>query len=461
MKKLFILLILPVLAAAQLQFIPISADYASFASSDSSSFVQVYLSIYQGNLKYQYDVDSVLAASFTTTLEITQNDSVLRSLSHNYQNTITDDSAYKSYNQFVDIFTLELPQSSSAFKAKVQLKDNTSKMQGEYIFNLNTITPQSDLYFSDIELCSKIESDNSNTMFSKSGLKVIPNPKGIYDILNPMFYYYIELNNLDFSKNSDNTYLFSYTITNAAGDTVRQKKPVLKKIAAPRMVEIGGMNVIALPRGAYLFTAKAEDPVNGSVDMIQKKFTVYKPTKKETARKGDKLPEIANHYIGMTKEQLIEEFKEARYISSRQEINVFKKIENNREAMQKFLTHFWIRKDKEHQVPMGSFRRSYMRRIETANEKYRSMGMAGWKSDQGRVFILYGEPDEYERHPNSVDMLPHVIWHYHNLEGGAKFIFADEEGFGQYRLIHSTYRKELQNPDWEQIISKNTGTSPY
>ena len=459
MKKLFILLILPVLAAAQLQFIPISADYASFASGDSSSFVQVYLSMYQGHLKYKYGADSVLAASFTTTIEITQNDSVVRNLAHQYQNTITDTNSFKSYNQFVDIFNLELAQ--GAYKAKVNLKDNLSNLQGEYIFDLSTVSPQKDLYFSDIELCSKIESDKANSMFSKNGFKVVPNPKGIYDILNPLFYYYIELNNLAYSKGQNKTYLFSYTITNAAGDTIRKKLPKHKKIASDRMVEIGGMNVIAFPRGAYLFTAVAENPENGTKNIIQKKFTVYKPMKKGTVRKGDKLPEIADYYIGMTKAQLVEEFKEARYISSRQEINVFKKIENNLEAMQKFLTRFWVRKDRENQVALGTYRRTYMRRVETANEKYRSMGIAGWKSDQGRVFILYGEPDEYERHPNSVDMLPHVIWHYHNLEGGAKFIFADEEGFGQYRLIHSTYRKELQNPNWEQIISKNAGTSPY
>ena len=447
MRKLVIFLILPLLAAAQLQFIPISADYASFVSSDSSSFIQVYLSLYQGHLKYQYNADSVLSASFTSTLEVTQNDSLLQSLSHNYQNTITDTNSFKNYNQFVDIFNIELP--NGTYKARVQLKDNRSKKQGEYVFDLNTVAPQKDFYFSDVELCSKIETNSSKSMFSKNGLKVIPNPKGIYDILNPLFYYYIELNNLTYSESGDNTYLFSYTITNVDGDTVRQRQPKVKKIAAPRMVEIGGMNVIALPRGAYLFTAKAEDPASGLVNMIQKKFTVYKPEKKDAIRKGDKLPEIANYYIGMTKEQLKEEFREARYISSRQEMNVFKKIENNVVAMQKFLTSFWLRKDRENQVPFGSFRRTYMKRVETANQKFRSMGIAGWKSDQGRVYILYGEPDEYERNPNSVDMLPHVIWHYHNLEGGAKFIFADEEGFGQYRLIHSTYRKELQNPNWE------------
>jgi len=125
--------------------------------------------------------------------------------------------------------------------------------------------------------------------------------------------------------------------------------------------------------------------------------------------------------------------------------------------MQKFLTQFWQRRDTERNLPFGSFRRLYIKRINIANEKYSSMSTDGWKTDMGRVFIMYGEPDEYERNPNSIDMLPHVIWNFHNLEGGAQFIFADEEGFGRYRLIHSTYRRELQNPNWQSIISKNTG----
>ena len=38
------------------------------------------------------------------------------------------------------------------------------------------------------------------------------------------------------------------------------------------------------------------------------------------------------------------------------------------------------------------------------------------------------------------------------LEGEAIFVFVDERGYGQYRLVHSTARGELQYPEWETLI---------
>lgn len=452
MKKLIPLLILPIFALAQFNFVPINADYASFASTDTSSFVQIYVSIYQGNLSYKMNEDSVYAASFSTQLSVSQNDSLIHSSRHNYQNTAPDTAKILKYNQFVDIYSIDIPLGT--FDVSAEIIDHNSGLRGESNFSLNTVRPQENFYFSDVELCTKIEKANGQTMFNKNGLQVLPNPSGVYDVLNPLFYYYIELNKLSHSAASENTYQFRYFFTNSNGDTLRKKPWVTKKIAAPSQVELGGMNVIALPAGDYVFHAHGIDMVSGTESQVEKAFRVYKPTKK-VVNKERSSDEIDEHYIGLSKEQLKEEFKQAIYVSVKQEKKVFESL-GELESMQKFLTQFWLRQDKERNLPFGSFRRLYLKRVNIANEKYGSMSTAGWKTDMGRVFIMYGEPDEYERNPNSIDLLPHVIWTYHNLEGGAKFIFADEEGFGRYRLIHSTYRRELQNPNWQSIISKNS-----
>lgn len=457
MKKVLLVLILPLLSLAQFDFIPVSADYASFSSTDSSSFVQIYISFYQGNLDYKLNEDSLFMASFSSELTISQNDSLVQSIRHNYQNTSQDTSRLTKFNQFIDVFSIDIPLGT--YDVSMVITDNNSGLKGENNFNLKTLTPQEQLHFSDVELCTKIKSDTGQSIFNKNGLQVVPNPSGIYDALNPLFYYYIEINNLSFSTEKENQYNFQYFFTNSAGDTLRKKPTVTKKIIAPRQVELGGMNVIALPAGDYVFHATARDLASGSESIIEKTFRVYKPSKKK-AKKVRTGEEVAEYYIGMTADQLKDEFKQAIYISTKQEKNVFKSL-GEIASMQRFLTQFWHRRDAERNIPLGSFRRLYTKRVHIANEKYSSMGIKGWKTDMGRVFIMYGEPDEYERNPSSIDMLPHVIWYYHNLEGGSQFVFADEEGFGQYRQIHSTYRKELQNPNWRNIISKNTGTGQF
>jgi len=81
-----------------------------------------------------------------------------------------------------------------------------------------------------------------------------------------------------------------------------------------------------------------------------------------------------------------------------------------------------------------------------------SIGREGWEIDRGRVYILHGEPDEIERMPSSEDRKPYEIWHFYQIENGVQFIFVDRSGFGDYLLVHSTKRGELQDPTWERYL---------
>jgi hypothetical protein len=80
------------------------------------------------------------------------------------------------------------------------------------------------------------------------------------------------------------------------------------------------------------------------------------------------------------------------------------------------------------------------------------MGRNGWHTDRGRIYILYGEPDEVERFPNSDNVKPYEIWHYHQIESGVMFIFVDRTGSEDYTLVHSTKRGEVQDSNWEQYL---------
>ena len=458
MKKFFLFLITPLLAWAQFQFVPISADYASFYATDSTAFVQVYLSIYQGNLSYQKNKDGRFVASFATKVDVSDKDKMVSQLSHRYQNTTSDTTNFNRFNQFVDVFNMELPYGK--YKAAVQMLDNNSSLRGEYILDLETIKLQKNIFFSDIELCTEIKRDTTRNMFFKNGLRVVPNPRSTYDVLQPMLYYYVEINHLPFSAGQDHFYTFEYSITNSKGDTIKSKAPVRKKVIGSTLVEAGGLNVIALPKGNYFLNMKAIESESSFAVSGRKKLRVYKPSKEDSGRAISKLPDIDEVFVSFTKQQLLDEFKQAVYLSNTNEKKVFENLENV-QAMKKFLTEFWRLRDKQGNVPLGSNRREYMKRMAYVNAKFSSMGRKGWQTDRGRVYLIYGEPDEYERHTSSMDTQPYVIWSYHNLEGGAIFVFADRSGFGDYELLHSTYRKELQNPNWEQLIRKSLDSNPF
>ncbi len=458
LKSTLMILILPIIIFAQIDFLPINVDYASFQETDSSAFIEVYVSLFQGNLTYQQQPDSLFKAVFNNQLEIYDtNGNLLHQFTHNLVNTTADTSKLAQFNQFVDIFPISLPYGN--YKAKIQVVDNISGRSGQYVFDLNTIRCQDHLFLSDLEFCMNLSKAQQKDRFYKNGLRVVPNPRPVYDILQPMLYFYVELNNLSYDPQNENHYRFRYVVINNQGDTLKASKPFEKVIQNPNMVEIGGFNVMALPQNNYFLVVQAEDLKTHHKVAIKKPFYVFKGKKRQTQEQyaEQEAPEVDEALVLMTKDQLKKEFDMAQYLATRKEEQLFKKLKDAN-AMRKFLTQFWYRRDKAQNTPFGTFRINYLRRVQEANDRFHVMGKEGWQTDRGRVLLVYGEPDEIERHPSSMDQLPYEIWYYHNLEGGAEFVFVDEQGFGEYYLVHSTYRKELQNPNWRQdILSKKSG----
>ena len=56
----------------------------------------------------------------------------------------------------------------------------------------------------------------------------------------------------------------------------------------------------------------------------------------------------------------------------------------------------------------------------------------GWRSDRGRIYIKYGQPEQVESRPSRVDGLAVEVWTYIDL--GLRFVFVDYDGFGRYEL---------------------------
>ena len=93
---------------------------------------------------------------------------------------------------------------------------------------------------------------------------------------------------------------------------------------------------------------------------------------------------------------------------------------------------FWKEKDPTPNTPENEFYDEHVRRFEFANDRFRTAYTPGWKTDRGRIYIVYGQPDQIESNPYDSTQDPTEIWHYTNL--GRRFVFVDRTGFGDYRL---------------------------
>lgn len=159
----------------------------------------------------------------------------------------------------------------------------------------------------------------------------------------------------------------------------------------------------------------------------------------------------SNDFAGMTSDELSQEFREDLYLASPEDIMRFKQL-STQEAKRDFMAKFWADVQAGQNGRKMMMRTVYRQRVTIANQRYRSMGKNGWQTDRGRVFILYGEPDEVERFPSGGNSKPYEIWHYYQIESGVEFDFVDRTGFGNYALVNSTKRGEIQDDQWQQYL---------
>ena len=195
---------------------------------------------------------------------------------------------------------------------------------------------------------------------------------------------------------------------------------------------------IAIPS---VFAQQAQDP--GNPPTPQK-------LDKETKRKMKRtLKELDSAYRQWLTEDVT-------YIISPDERNAFLQLDTNEEREQ-FIEQFWLRRSSNPDLPENDFKEEHYRRIAYANEHYAS-GIPGWKTDRGRMYIMWGPADEVESHPTggtydrpmeegggSTTTYPWETWRWRYLEGiGENIIleFVDPSGSGEYHLTMDPSEKD-------------------
>ncbi|MDQ6654031.1 MAG: GWxTD domain-containing protein [Acidobacteriota bacterium] len=167
--------------------------------------------------------------------------------------------------------------------------------------------------------------------------------------------------------------------------------------------------------------------------------------------------------------------KDVTYIITDEERKAFKKLQTDDER-EKFIEEFWRRRDPDPDTDENEFKEEYYERIAYANEHFAS-GIPGWKTDRGRIWIMYGKPDEKESHPaggnydrpsyeggGSTSTYPFETWFYRYLPGvgsGVEIEFVDPTGSGEYRIARNPNEKDamLNVPGAGLTLSEQLGLS--
>ena len=144
------------------------------------------------------------------------------------------------------------------------------------------------------------------------------------------------------------------------------------------------------------------------------------------------------------------------YIITDEEKAAFKRFATDEERQQ-FVEQFWLRRDPTPDTEENEFKEEHYRRIAYANEHY-ALGIPGWKTDRGRIYITFGPADEVESHPSggtyerpyeegggSTSTYPFEKWRYRYIDGIGNDVnieFVDPTMTGEYRMTMDPSEKD-------------------
>ena len=161
--------------------------------------------------------------------------------------------------------------------------------------------------------------------------------------------------------------------------------------------------------------------------------------------------------------------EDVRWIITDDERKAFMQLSNDEERDQ-FIEAFWQRRNPNPDSEDNEFKDEHYRRIAYANEHFPA-GIPGWKTDRGRIYIVYGPPDEIEAHPSGgayqrpmeegggeTSTFPFEDWRYRYLEGiGQEVIieFVDDCMCGAYEMTMDRSKKDAL------LMVPNAGLTMY
>jgi GWxTD domain-containing protein len=264
---------------------------------------------------------------------------------------------------------------------------------------------------SDILLSREITADTTDDYLRKGNLRVIPHPSHAFDNRFRNLYFYYEL--YEITTDAD-TFTAVYTIIDGEGNTVRRVSRTVEKILPAQAVNCG-IDIQGIGAGDYDLVVAIEDAEENIITTKKVPFDISRVQQREVS------------YESMPF------YNEIEYFLTPKDYQKYNSLPE--EGKKAFLDRFWRIHDYY----------AVAERFQYADEHYRYGDTPGYKTDRGRIYVKYGQPDEIER-PLPLQLeesKPFESWQYLN---GEQFIFVDISATNDFILVWTNAPDETGQP---------------
>ena len=306
----------------------------------------------------------------------------------------------KSFN--VSYRSFSLPPGEYPIRIIVEDADSKKSFKTEATLNVAAFDDLPSI--SDVVLISRFVNDNENR-------RIIPNISRRVTSDDDKLSFFFEA-----YSEKERTVKFEYIIKDSEDATVLKQERV-KKLTKGTETIYETIENIKLTLGEYTLYVHLIDE-SGDIIIGRKK-------------------EIFSQIYGLprTVTDLDKAIEQMLYIASDDELDSIKEADKYNEKLKRY-KEFWQEKDPSPNDNINEILYEYYRRIHYANENFESY-YEGWRTDMGMVYVILGPPDHVERHPFELETKPYEVWDYYEIN--KRFVFVDETGFGDYRLLNPVF----------------------
>jgi GWxTD domain-containing protein len=362
-----------------------------------------------------------------------------------------DSAAARSNNirLFNKLFLLLPP---GVYKGRLDVIDVSSKKEGSFLYDRIEILPVSTkLALSNLELAYDIKvleegQQPSNPRLVKNQREIIPSPMGIFSLDDTVIYAYAELYNIPYDSAMKDNFLINYRVYRSDGSLHFDFGDIVDEKPGSSAVITNILNISGWPAGKYDIELTASDLKSGAKTVASRGFIIFPRAGTVPGVAGAAVKNPLDTVSAATISNVL------KFLLSAQQAAVFNSLNDTGKV--RFAIQFFKDKDPSPGTPTNEYLIDAFRRYAYANQYFSSLpGMNdGWRSDRGRVLMQYGQWDDRNEITAPSYEHPWERWYYRSIQGGVLFIFVDINGYGEYRLVHSTAKGEIFDSNWDSRV---------
>lgn len=390
-----------------------AVDWAGFRGADTLSRLEVYYQVFNFGLQFKKEGEEFVA-KFTFSVVINDNDG-RQIVAQEQERSIRTAEYAKTVSRF-DYRTSQLNFSLSpgTYKVICALKDEN----GSSITNRDFEVKLRDFaagvpISSDVQFAHEIDTASTEqTVFRKGAYTIIPMPSRYYGEDNSaMLSYYFEV----YRGSSDQTQVRVEALVRSDIRGTLSRDTVTVELTDSVSRQVRRLSLEQCPPGDYELQIKLLGHRGHLINERSEAFSL------QWTQEG-----LLKHDYRTALDQL-------RLIAEPGEIKKMQKLETYEERLEAF-NAFWAGRDPTVGTKENETKREFYRRVAYANRQFPHLRQPGWRTDRGRIYIQYGDPDQIDDVPMSPSYPPYQVWHYYRSGAYRRFAFVDQNDDGDYRL---------------------------